>query len=148
MLINELSKRTGITAHTIRFYEKSGLIKGKRLESVKSNNYFHYDEETVEKLNLIKGAKSIGFTISEIANLIDAWYNKKLSVEEKLSVCDEKLLSIENKIKGLKKMQKLLNQLKKDLIMIIAKRNSSIKKPHKVLKGSNCRRYKGRVRNN
>lgn len=28
MLINELSKRTGITAHTIRFYEKSGLIKG------------------------------------------------------------------------------------------------------------------------
>jgi MerR family copper efflux transcriptional regulator len=113
MLINELSKRTGITAHTIRFYEKSGLIKGKRLEDVKSNNYFHYDEETVEKLNLIKGAKSIGFTISEIANLIDAWYNKKLSVQKiKLSVCDEKLLSIENKIKELKQMQKLLNQLK------------------------------------
>ena len=48
MLINELSKRTGITAHTIRFYEKSGLIKGVRDENVKSNNYFHYDEETVE----------------------------------------------------------------------------------------------------
>jgi len=29
MLISELSKRTGISAHTIRFYEKSGLIKGK-----------------------------------------------------------------------------------------------------------------------
>ena len=116
MLINELSKRTGITTHTIRFYEKSGLIKGKRLEGVKSNNYFHYDEETVEKLNLIKGAKSIGFTISEISNLIDAWYNKKLSTEAKLSVCDEKLLSIENKIKELKQMQKLLNQLKKNII--------------------------------
>jgi MerR family transcriptional regulator, copper efflux regulator len=116
MLINELSKRTGITAHTVRFYEKSGLIKGKRLENVKSNNYFHYDEVTVEKLNLIKGAKSIGFTISEISNLIDAWYNKKLSTKEKLSVCDEKLLSIENKIKELKEMQKLLNQLKKNII--------------------------------
>ncbi len=116
MLINELSKRTGFTAHTIRFYEKSGLIKGKRLENVKSNNYFHYDEETVEKLKLIKGAKSIGFTISEIASLIDAWYNKKLSAEDKLSVCDEKLLSIENKIKELKQMQKLLNQLRKNII--------------------------------
>ena len=53
MLINELSKRTGITSHTIRFYEKSGLIKGVRDENIKSNNYFHYDEETVEKLELI-----------------------------------------------------------------------------------------------
>ncbi len=111
-----MSKRTGITAHTIRFYEKSGLIKGKRLENVKSNNYFHYDEETVEKLYLIRGAKSIGFTISEIATLIDAWYNKKFSTKEKLAICDEKLLSIENKIKELKQMQKLLNQLKKNII--------------------------------
>jgi MerR family copper efflux transcriptional regulator len=118
MLINELSKRTGITAHTIRFYEKSGLIKGKRLENVKSNNYFHYDEETVEKLKIIKGAKSIGFTISEISNLIDAWYNNKLLIEEKLSICDEKLLSIENKIRELKQMQKLLKQLKKNIISL------------------------------
>jgi len=50
MLINELSKKTGISIHTIRFYEKSGLIEGKQDESVKSNNYFHYDEVTIEKL--------------------------------------------------------------------------------------------------
>ena len=72
MLIHELSKRTGITAHTIRFYEKSGLIKGKRDENVKSNKYFHYDEETVDKLELIRDAKSIGFTINEICQLIEA----------------------------------------------------------------------------
>jgi len=116
MLINELSKQTGISAHTIRFYEKSGLIKGKRLENVKSNNYYHYDKETIEKLNLIKGAKSIGFTISEISNLIDAWYNKKLSTKDKLVICDEKLLSIESKIKELKFMQRLLRQLKQNIV--------------------------------
>jgi MerR family Zn(II)-responsive transcriptional regulator of zntA len=102
MLINELSKRTGITAHTIRFYEKSGLIKGKRDESVKSNNYFHYDEETVEKLELIRDAKSVGFTISEISQLMDAWYNNKLTISEKVAVLDEKLLSIDERIKQLK----------------------------------------------
>jgi MerR family transcriptional regulator, copper efflux regulator len=118
MLIKELSQRTGITIHTIRFYEKSGLIKGKRLEGVTSNNYFHYDEETVEKLNLIRGAKSIGFTISEISNLIEAWYNKSLSTEEKLVVCDDKLLSIEKKINDLKQMKKLLNQLKKNILSL------------------------------
>ncbi|KOY84413.1 MerR family transcriptional regulator [bacterium 336/3] len=116
MLINELSKRTGITVHTIRFYEKSGLIKGKRNENVKSNNYFHYDEETVEKLELIRDAKSIGFTISEIAQLVDAWYNNKMTISEKLAVLDEKLLSINEKIKQLKEMKEIISQFKKDVI--------------------------------
>lgn len=116
MLINELSKRTGITAHTIRFYEKSGLIKGKRDESIKSNNYFHYDEETVEKLELVRDAKSIGFTISEIAQLMDAWYNNKMTISEKLTVLDEKLLSIDDRIKQLKDMKKMISQFKNDVI--------------------------------
>lgn len=115
MLINELSKRTGITIHTIRFYEKSGLIKGKRNESVKSNNYFHYDEQDVEKLKLIIGAKSIGFTISEINQLIEAWYNKKFSMKQKLSICDDKLSSIQTKIKELKQMKKLIEELKENI---------------------------------
>ncbi len=116
MLINELSKRTGISVHTIRFYEKSGLIKGRRNESVKSNNYFHYDEETVEKLELIRDAKSIGFTISEIAQLIDAWYSNKMSLSDKLAVLDEKLLSINERIEQLKEMKKMISQFKKDMI--------------------------------
>jgi MerR family copper efflux transcriptional regulator len=115
MLINELSKRTGVTAHTIRFYEKSGLIKGKRDENVKSNNYFQYDEETVEKLELIRDAKSIGFTLNEIGQLMDAWYNNKITVTEKLKVLDEKLLSIDAKIKHLKEMKKLVSEFKKSV---------------------------------
>lgn len=116
MLISELSKRTGITTHTIRFYEKSGLIAGKRDPSIKSNKYFHYDEETVEKLELVRDAKSIGFTISEISQLMDAWYNNKMTISDKLAVLDEKLLSIDDKIKQLKEMKKMISQFKKDVI--------------------------------
>ncbi len=115
MLINELSKRTGISAHTIRFYEKSGLIKGKRDENVKSNKYFHYDDEAVEKLALIIDAKTIGFTISEIAQLMDAWYNNKMTISEKLFVLEEKLVAIDDKIKQLKEMKKMIAQFKKSV---------------------------------
>ncbi len=115
MLINELSKKTGITAHTIRFYEKSGLIKGKRDETVKSNNYFHYDEETVEKLELVRDAKSIGFTISEISQLMDAWYSNKMSITDKIAVLDEKLLSIDEKIKQLMEMKEIVSDFKKSV---------------------------------
>ncbi len=116
MLIHELSKRTGLSAHTIRFYEKSGLIKGTRDESVQSNNYLHYDEATVERLHLVRDAKSIGFTISEISQLIDAWYNNKFSIADKVAVLDEKLHSIDEKIKQLKAMKKLITQFKQDVI--------------------------------
>ncbi len=115
MLINELSKQTGITAHTIRFYEKSGLIKGKRKEGVTTNKYFHYDEETVEKLFLIRDAKSIGFTINEIAQLIEAWYNNRFSITKKLAILDEKIDSIDEKIKQLKAMKKMVSEFKKSV---------------------------------
>ena len=116
MLINELSKKTGISAHTIRFYEKSGLIKGKRDESITSNNYFHYDEETIEQLEFISDAKSVGFTIREIGQLIDAWYNNRFSKEEKLNILNEKLHSLEQKIKEIKEMKKQIDSFKKDVL--------------------------------
>jgi MerR family Zn(II)-responsive transcriptional regulator of zntA len=116
MLINEISKTTGISAHTIRFYEKSGLIEGKRDESIKSNNYFHYDEETIEKLEFISDAKSVGFTIREIGQIIDAWYNNKYTKEEKLSILDEKLLSLEQKLKEIKEMKNQIEEFKQDVL--------------------------------
>jgi MerR family Zn(II)-responsive transcriptional regulator of zntA len=116
MLINEIAKITGISAHTIRFYEKSGLIEGKRDESIKSNNYFQYDEETIEKLEFITDAKSVGFTIREIGELIDAWYKNKFSKEEKLNILDEKLLSLKQKLKEIKTMKKQISAFKKDVL--------------------------------
>jgi MerR family Zn(II)-responsive transcriptional regulator of zntA len=115
MLINELSKRTGISSHTIRFYEKSGLIKGKKKEAVTSNNYYHYDEDCVEKLLLIRDAKSVGFTLSEIGDLIDAWYNDGISVNDKLAILDNKLAEIEQKIKEMKQMKKLIGEFRKSV---------------------------------
>ena len=116
MLINELSKKTGITAHTIRFYEKSGLIKGERNDAVKSNNYFHYNEETVERLEFIREAKSVGFTISEISQIITAWYGDQYSKNDKLTLLDEKLASLEQKIIEITEMKKLINQFKQDVL--------------------------------
>ena len=116
MLINELSKKTGVSAHTIRFYEKSGLIEGKQDESVKSNNYLHYDDVTIEKLEFISDAKSVGFTIKEIGQIIDAWYNEKYSKNQKLEILDDKLFSLEQKMREIKEMKKQIFQFKDDVL--------------------------------
>ena len=115
MLISELSKRSDISVHTIRFYEKSGLIKGKQNKDVKTNNYFHYDEEIVEKLLLIRDAKSIGFTLKEINQLIDAWYNDKFTKKNKLVILHKKIEIIDEKIKQLTAMKKLVLEFKNSM---------------------------------
>lgn len=114
-LINQLSKETGIPIATIRFYEKTGLFAGKKKIDVKSNNYTYYDDEVIDKLELIRDAKSIGFTLSEIKELIDAWYSKRISKEKKLSILDDKLSQIEEKIKELKSVKKQIAFLKSEV---------------------------------
>ena len=80
-----------------------------------TNNYFHYDEEGVEKLKLIRDAKSIGFTLREIKHPIDAWYDNNYSIEQKLSILDQQILTIEEKIKNLHEMKKQVLAFKKSV---------------------------------
>lgn len=114
-LINQLSKETGISIATIRFYEKSGLFAGKKKADIKSNNYTYYDDEVIDKLDLIRDAKSVGFTLSEIKELIDAWYSKRITKEKKLFILDNKLLQIEEKINELKSVKKQIAFLKSEV---------------------------------
>ncbi|MFZ6011412.1 MAG: MerR family transcriptional regulator [Bacteroidota bacterium] len=108
MLINELSKRSGLSIHTLRYYENFGLFRGVTNENVKTNNYKSYDESLVEKIHLIKEAKEIGFTLSEIKDLLDGWFNKRFSKEKKIEVLNSKITEIDLKIRQLKQVRKLL----------------------------------------
>lgn len=115
-LINQLSKETGLPIATIRFYEKSGLFKGKQKAENSSNNYKYYDDEVVQKLTLIKEAKSVGFTLSEIQEIIDAWYSKQISREEKVQILDKKLVQINEKIKELNLVKEQINYFKEKVL--------------------------------
>jgi len=106
MLISELSKRTGVTTHTLRYYENYGLFKGEANKEVKTNNYKCYDESLVEKIELIIEAKEIGFTLSEIKTLLESWFNKTLSAENKVEILNTKIEEIDGKIKQLKQVRK------------------------------------------
>lgn len=97
-----------------RYYENYGLIAGRTNETVKSNNYKQYDESIVEKIEIIKGAKEVGFTLSEIKNLSDSWYSR-LSIEKKVKVVNTKIHKIDAKIRQLKKVKKLLIEAIKDI---------------------------------
>ncbi|MGJ1377554.1 MerR family DNA-binding protein [Sphingobacterium multivorum] len=114
-LISQLAKEANMPIGTIRFYEKSGLISGMTKKDVTSNRYVYYDDEVTEKLRFIKMAKAVGFTLAEIKQVIDAWYQKELTQASKMEVLDLKLQQIDTKIKELKLMKKQIVRCKSNI---------------------------------
>lgn len=115
MLINELSKKTGITTHTIRYYENLGLIEGTTDDKVKTNNYKKYDENAVERLQIIMEAKEVGFTLVEIKKLLESWFNNSKSKPETLELFQNKIEEIERKMKQFKQIKKRLEKVVEEL---------------------------------
>ncbi|MBW7456797.1 MerR family transcriptional regulator [Paenibacillus sepulcri] len=69
MKIQELADKMGLTIHTIRFYEKEGLLDERHVRR-ESNNYRNYSEEAVERLKLIKKFQSIGCSLAELKEVL------------------------------------------------------------------------------
>lgn len=107
MLIGEVSKRTGLTRDTIRFYEKKKLIVVKRTES-KWNNYKDYGEGNIHRLLLIKKCKGFGFTLGEIREILTLVDTNDATCDVMAHLVAQKLLAIENKIKELRQVKKMI----------------------------------------
>lgn len=115
MLINQLSKKTGVSVHTIRYYENLGLIQGVSDEKIKSNNYKNYDENVVERLHIIIDAKEVGFTLAEIRQLLTSWFENSHSKSETLELFQTKIQEIDKKIKQFREIKKRLAKVCQEL---------------------------------
>jgi MerR family transcriptional regulator, copper efflux regulator len=113
MLVKELSIRTGLSAHAIRFYEKEGLLP-KRFIQRAENDYRHYSEEAIDRIATIKILRSAGFTLSEIKELMDKWDSGKLTHSEGSAFMRRKMKEIDDRIVELR-------QIKKNLIATLGK---------------------------
>jgi len=107
MLVGEISNRTGLSRDTIRFYEKKGLIKVDRTNSG-WNNYKNYSEEILSRLLLIKKAKGFGFTLNEIAEILDLFEMNTANCSTMSIKASEKLKEIDNKINELEDIKKMI----------------------------------------
>lgn len=68
--IADVSRRSGFTPATLRYYEEIGLLPPPTRTDA---GYRIYDERSVERLAFIARAKQLGCTLGEIADLTIAW---------------------------------------------------------------------------
>ena len=65
--IGEVSRRSGIGVEALRFYERQGLLgRPARTES----GYRIFDEDVLERLDFIRRAQALGFSLAEIGRVM------------------------------------------------------------------------------
>lgn len=108
MKIGEVAKLSGTGIETIRFYEREGLL----LEPERRpSGYRQYDESTVERLEYIRRAKELGFTLAEIRELMELSFVSQTCCDHIRQRAETKITDIETKIRSLQQMKRSLGKI-------------------------------------
>jgi DNA-binding transcriptional MerR regulator len=112
MKISELATKTGLTAPTIRFYEKQGLLDTRYVRR-RENNYRDYSEDAIQRLIDLKEVQAAaGFTLSELKELAKVYDRGELTTQKETAFLQQKIDAVGKKIAELEQVQTyLINKL-------------------------------------
>ena len=93
LLIGTLATEANTTKDTIRHYDQLGLLKSRKRQAG-SRLYTEFHPECVERIELIKSAQAIGFTLTEIKDSLNDYYDGQLDINLQLSLTQQKLAQV------------------------------------------------------
>jgi len=107
LTIGRLAKRTHVNVETIRYYQRVGLIQ----EPEKPSEGFRvYPLDYISRVNFIKRAQELGFSLKEIQDLLDLGDGNCKEVQH---LAEQKLDQIEARLSDLKLIKNALTDLVK-----------------------------------
>lgn len=109
--IGELAKQIGINPKTIRYYEDIDLLP-KPQRGI--NNYRVYSEDALKRLNYIKRAQGLGFTLREIKEVLTISDKGFDPCEQIGKLLKQRIVDLDNKLKELMSLQTNLKELEKE----------------------------------
>jgi MerR family Zn(II)-responsive transcriptional regulator of zntA len=109
MKIGELAAQSGLTAHTIRYYEKQGLIKA---SSRSVSNYRIYDKNGLDTARFIKKSREMGFSLQDVEVFLSIRADKPAHIcAEAKILAENKITQVKDKIQELEKVVVALHKL-------------------------------------
>lgn len=97
MNIGEASRRSGLPAKTIRYYEEVGLVRPARA----SNGYRDYAERDIHLLRFLQRSRSLGFSIEEARKLLSLYRDDHRQSGDVRRMASRRIVEIERKIEEL-----------------------------------------------
>ncbi len=108
MRIGELSRATGVSAKTIRYYEDVGLLIA---PPRRDNNYRDYGDNDVATLKFIHRARNLGFAIKDVAQLVALWRDKDRASADVKAFATRHIAEVEVRIAELQSIRDTLATL-------------------------------------
>lgn len=106
--IGEAAARSGVSAKMVRHYEALGLLgEVGRTEA----GYRQYGEREVHSLRFIRRARDLGFSMGEIAQLLDLWRDRGRKSGAVKRIARGHMDALQARIEQLQAMQRVLAQL-------------------------------------
>ena len=109
LTIGMLADAAGVNVETVRFYERRGLLP----EPPRSaGGYRQYSEADIWRLDFVRRAKRLGFTLAEIAGLMgDTVPGRARTADEVLAAGQAKLAEVEAQSRELDAVRERLHRL-------------------------------------
>lgn len=106
LTIAGVAREAGVGVETVRYYERRGLV---RQPARRSGAYRRYGSEHVKRMQFVKRAQELGFTLEEVASLLeleDGTNRAKIQ-----HIASARLLQIRDRIRDLRRMERTLKHL-------------------------------------
>ena len=108
MRIGELAKAVSVILQTVRYYERQGLLpKAPRTAS----GYRLFATDTVRRIDFIKRAQDLGFSLNEIKELLSFHPDSETACRDVRRLAQAHIAEIDAKIRSLKSMRRVLARL-------------------------------------
>jgi len=108
LTIGVLAERAGVGVETVRFYERRGLV---RRPPRPRTGYRSYPEEAVARIRFIRNAQGLGFTLEEIAALMDLRVTAGTSCAAVRSRAAAKLADVKRRLADMERIRDSLETL-------------------------------------
>jgi MerR family transcriptional regulator, copper efflux regulator len=108
--IQVLAQQTGLTAYTIRFYEKEGLLDSRHVHR-EANNYRTYSDEAIERLKLVKKFQGVGCSLAELRDILQDHDTQARTNREVMDWIVHKMQEIEGRKDELDQMLATLHRM-------------------------------------
>jgi MerR family transcriptional regulator, copper efflux regulator len=108
MKIGELAERAGVDVQTVRYYERRELLP--EPERTRSG-YRQYDEHDLHRLHFILQAKNLGFTLSEVRELLELRVAPGRTADDVRRRAELKIADVESRIEQLESIRVVLRRV-------------------------------------
>lgn len=104
--IGRLAREAGVPASTVRYYERSRLL---RPDGRSEGNYRVYGPEAIVRLRFIRAAQAIGLTLEDITMLLDFRDGRTAPCREVQTLIEERLTELKKRLEQLRHVQAILH---------------------------------------